>query len=92
MGSPWATELDILLYLRQNKAARQQIITLIGNAGIVETKIFFITHPYLQEPLVLPESGREHHLREVVNTRLNTIAGIRGITYKDLLKELGLAE
>ena len=88
MGENWMTELQVLNYLRRNKAARCQIIRSIRQAGIIETRIFFLTHEHFDVPLVLPCCSSEHNIKEIVDTRLGTIALIMGIDYDTLVKKL----
>ena len=86
MGANWTTEVQVLNYLRHNRAARHQIIRSLSQAGIIETGIFFLTHPHFDEPLVLPCSSGEHNIEKIVNTRLETIAGIMKVKFLDLVK------
>ena len=88
MGANWTTEVQVLKYLRHNRAARREIIRTISSAGIVETRLFFLTHPHFTVSLVILGSSSEHDIEEVVNTRLETIAKIMGVTFEALINEL----
>ena len=86
MGANWTTEVQVLKYLRHNRAARCEILRSLSQAGIIETGVFFLTHPHFNEPLVLPCSSTEHNVEEIINLRLGTIAEVMGVKFSDLIK------